>query len=225
VAGDANRNIAEEIAAIKVVAEALQPLDDAARCHVIAYVSEALGIATTSTSPPDLVPGHERVAVEPVTTMNESTVLAGPPSDIRSLKEQKQPRSANEMAALVAYYVSELLPPDERRPVVTSSDIDKYFKQANYRLPGRVAQTLPDAARAGYFDVVDRGQYRLNPVGYNLVVHGLPSAGTDGTSRPSRSRKTAKKSTAKKATVKKAGSTTAKRAKTASTKRPAPKRS
>jgi len=219
VTDDANRNIADEIAAIKAVAEALQPLGDAARCHVIAYVSEALGIATTPASPADLVPGHERLPVEPVAMMNEPTALSALPSDIRSLKEQKQPRSANEMAALVAYYVSEMLPSDERRPVVTSADIDKYFKQANYRLPGRVAQTLPDAARAGYFDVVDRGQYRLNPVGYNLVVHGLPSAGADGTSRSPRSRKTTKKATAKKA-----GSTAAKRAKTTSTKRSSPKR-
>ena len=96
--------------------------------------------------------------------------------DIRTLKEQKQPRSANEMAALVAYYVSELLPADERREAIATADIEKYFKQANFPLPGRVAMTLANAASAGYFDSVEpRGQWRLNPVGYNLVAHAMPS--------------------------------------------------
>jgi hypothetical protein len=93
------------------------------------------------------------------------------------------------MAALVAYYVTELAPEEERRSVITKEDIEKYFKQAPYRLPQRLAQTLPNAARAGYFDVVDRGQYKLNPVGYNLVAHGLPSGGSDSSTRAPRTRR------------------------------------
>jgi len=218
--------VADELMAIKAVADALQPLDNAGRRHVIAYVAEALGIGSVplaaAGSPPEASP-----ALEKPMAAGEPAAASSPPLDIRSLKDQKQPRSANEMAALVAYYVSELLPPGERRPVVTAADIEKYFKQANYRLPGRVAQTLPDAARAGYFDAVDRGQYKLNPVGYNLVAHGMPSGGADAVARPVSPRKAAgrrasSKARSKQVAVKKA---VPKKANVAPVKRRAAKRS
>jgi hypothetical protein len=220
---DANRNIADELTAIKAVADALQPLSDPARRHVIAYVAEALGIGTV---PADALPtaGADLVG-EPSVTSEQDLSHTAARLDIRSLREQKQPRSANEMATLVAYYVSELLPSDEQRPVVTAADIEKYFKQANFRLPGRVSQTLPDAARAGYFDAVDRGQYKLNPVGYNLVTHGMPSGGSDAPARPTRSRKPPGKRMAKKAPAKKVAKGASKRVKPAPAKRPTRKNS
>ena len=78
------------------------------------------------------------------------------------------------MAALVAYYLSELAPEGEQKDEINSSDLEKYFKQAGFKLPRSIYQTLPNAAAAGYFDGTGGGKYRLNPVGYNLVVHGLP---------------------------------------------------
>jgi hypothetical protein len=91
------------------------------------------------------------------------------------MKEEKAPSSAIEMAAMVAFYLSELASPDIRKDVVSKKDIDKYFKQANFPLPKESKFTLPNAAKAGYFDALGNGQYRLNPVGYNLVAHGLPA--------------------------------------------------
>ena len=98
------------------------------------------------------------------------------------------------MAAVAAYYVAEHAPDDERSSVVTSSVLEKYFKQAGFPLPKRIDMTLPNAAQAGYFDSTsERGSYKLNPVGHNLVAHGLPS-GTDTNAR----KKTAAKKTAAK---------------------------
>ena len=94
--------------------------------------------------------------------------------DIRTLRERKNPQSVIEMAVLVAYYLSELAPENERKQAITSADIEKYFKQAGFRLPRALGQTLQKAKVAGYFDSVAGGQYKLNPVGYNLVVHNLP---------------------------------------------------
>ncbi|MGK2932078.1 MAG: hypothetical protein ACSLFD_04830, partial [Solirubrobacterales bacterium] len=71
---------------------------------------------------------------------------------------------------------------------------------------GRIGMTLPNATQAGYFDATgETGKYRLNPVGYNLVVHGLPS-GAEGTSRrrPATKRAPAKRAATKKAAPKKA---------------------
>jgi hypothetical protein len=52
--------------------------------------------------------------------------------------------------------------------------VRKYFKIARFPLPRAPQQALPNAVAAGYLENVSRGEYRLNPVGYNLVVHGLP---------------------------------------------------
>jgi hypothetical protein len=78
------------------------------------------------------------------------------------------------MAALVAYYLSELAGDDERKDAINAADLEKYFKQAGFKLPKAIPQTLLNAAAAGYFDALGNGQYKLNPVGYNLAVHGLP---------------------------------------------------
>ncbi|MBS0172178.1 MAG: hypothetical protein JSR62_17675 [Nitrospira sp.] len=96
-------------------------------------------------------------------------------ADIRSLKAEKNPDSAKQMACLVAYYLQELAPKDERKQTISTQDIEKYFKQANFKLPKLIESVLKDAKRSGYFESVARGEYKLNAVGYNLAVHGLPA--------------------------------------------------
>jgi hypothetical protein len=78
------------------------------------------------------------------------------------------------MAALVAYYLSEVADAAERKDAINSADLEKYFKQAGFKLQKSLSQTLINAAAAGYFDAAGSGLYTLNAVGYNLVVHGLP---------------------------------------------------
>ena len=48
----------------------------------------------------------------------------------RSLKEQKNPSSAREMACIVAYYLEHYAPVGERKNSISAEDITKYFKQA-----------------------------------------------------------------------------------------------
>ena len=78
------------------------------------------------------------------------------------------------MACVVAYYLGTLASPSESKQEISSNDLEKYFKQAGYRLPKRMGQLLVDARASGYFDSAGHGKYKLNPVGQNLVVHSLP---------------------------------------------------
>ncbi len=80
------------------------------------------------------------------------------------------------MACVVGFYLQELAPTSERKETVNTQDLEKYFKQAKFKLPGKINQILADAKAAGYFDVISRGEYKLNAVGYNLVAHNLPDA-------------------------------------------------
>lgn len=185
-----------ELLAIQSIIEALSSLEDKERSRVLEYVLKRLDMAAVQAPP------SSRETAEPHAVPR----TARPIADIRTLKEQKQPRSANEMAALVAYYLSELASEDERTETVNAQTLRRYFKMAGFRLPNKPTQTLPNAAAAGYLDGASRGEYRLNPVGYNLVVHGLPRSG-DTSATPTRTRRkkdTRKKATRKKATRKKA---------------------
>ncbi len=168
-----------ELKAISAIIEALNPLDPEARGRVLEYIFKRLNLAAAlpgvlPTPSGQEVPGALAGQALSSSTPPQSVLMTGRQADIRSLREEKQPKSANEMAALVAYYLSELAPEGERRETIGVAEISKYFKQAKYPLPKSPRSTLPNARAAGYFDYVGRSQYRLNPVGHNLVVHGLP---------------------------------------------------
>lgn len=155
-----------ELAAISSILRALDGLDGESIQRVLDYVFGRLSIAA---------PRH----VKTVTAVNQqvpSSVEAahGRRLSIRDLKEDKQPESSNQMAALVAYYLSEIVDEAERKEAVNTADLERYFKQAGFRLPKSLPQTLSNATAAGYFDPTGNGLYRLNAVGYNLVAHGLP---------------------------------------------------
>ena len=115
--------------------------------------------------------------------------------DIRSLCDQKRPGSDVEMAVIVAYYLSELVPEDARRETIRTADITTYFKQAGHPLPSEPRFALKNAKVAGYLESAGHGQYKLNPVGHNLVAHTLPRAEGDAAPRSSKKRKRKKKAT------------------------------
>lgn len=95
--------------------------------------------------------------------------------DIRSLREEKKPNSARQMTCLVAYYLQMHAPENERRETVGTAELERYFIQANYKLPKALEQLLIDCKGAGYFESAGRGEYRLTRVGFNLVTHGMPT--------------------------------------------------
>jgi hypothetical protein len=182
-----------ELKAISTIVDALRPLSEKERQRVLEYVAGRFGIPLLeeTASLPHSYPG----TTAPVPQQVPLRI-----SDIRSLKEAKAPKSANEMAALVAYYVSELAPADQRSKQINKGDIERYFKTAGFRLPADAAFTLVNAKNAGYLDTAGAGQYTLNPVGYNLVVHRMGADRDDqkraGTAKKS-SRRASKKATAR----------------------------
>lgn len=188
-------HIDKEIEAIKVVLHALEPLPTEVRASVLRYVLQRLQIviapstetATAATSA--AIVGSTSGAIA-VTGEQQST-----PTHIKTLKEQKKPKFANEMAALVAYYLANAAPKADRKDRITAKDIETYFKIAEFPLT-KTQFTLPNAKAAGYLDAVGDGEYKLNAVGHNLVVHSMPrESGTKAAPRrrPAKKSKAAKK--------------------------------
>jgi hypothetical protein len=97
------------------------------------------------------------------------------------------------MATLVAYYLSHKAPPNERKQSVNNKDIETYFKIGEFKLPSKPRFTLTNTKGAGYLDAVGDGEYKLNPVGYNLVVHSMPKTSERGVRGPQRKKPSKKK--------------------------------
>lgn len=173
--------------AIDEMISALSDLNDAERLNAIQTVSRHFNLAAES---PVSLPSRE--GSESATP--EGKTVTTKVIDIRAFKEEKRPSTANEMAAVVAYYLQELAPPEERKREVDVQDVVEYFKQAGFPLPSATKQILHNAKAAGYFKAVGGGKFTLNPVGYNLVAHNLPRG-----EKPAAVRRPAKKSAAQRA--------------------------
>jgi len=156
--------------AIDKIIEALQGLDEKSRANAISAACTQLGLespAVEKKSPPT-GPG----VTPEVPPLEKTTFVA--PKDIRTLREEKAPESAVEMACVVAYYLLHFAPQSERKESVAIGDMKKYFIQGNFPLLKYIKDLLVNAKKAGYFDPAERGAYRLNAVGHNLVAHTLP---------------------------------------------------
>lgn len=183
-----DQNPDPELKAIEQVIQALGSLQQDARERVVNYVFQRLGLSTPNAFAP---PSFEQTPPPPAVTAPPSSLShPGGVHDIRSFRTAKNPKTDNEMSALVAYYLKHLAPPEERKDSIATADIEKYFVQANYPLPKQPRFTLANAKNAGYFDPADRGFFKLNPVGHNLVAHGLAKEG--GEKMPSRIKKVKK---------------------------------
>lgn len=167
-----DEQIEQEIAAIKTVLEALDPLKPEIRQNVLDYVVRRLKIVIKAEDGGEAPAAGDKAMGAPA--VPAIPPVAGAPIHIRAFKEQKNPSSAAEMSAIVAYYIANLVPQAERRERIAIRDIETYFKIAEFPLPKKVEMTLVNAKAAGYFDSVGNGEYKLNAVGHNLVAHNLP---------------------------------------------------
>lgn len=160
-----------EIEAIRVVLNALDPLDPDARRSVIDYVLRRLKIELEISSGSN-TESSRREPDKKTTTKIEperSKVM-----HIKDLKEEKQPKSDIEMCVLTAYYLAEMAPEEVRKPSISKRDIDTYFKIAGFKLPTNSRYTLQNSKNAGYLDSLGSGEFKLNAIGYNLIAHNLP---------------------------------------------------
>jgi hypothetical protein len=188
-------DIEAELEAIKTLQLTLEPLAPEVRARVLDYVFRVLAIAGP---PPMPALGGAQAAHPVAAAAGASGATTGHShqsahTDILSLKMQKQPTSANQMIALVAYYLAHEAPEDERKNSINADDVKKYFVQGRYPLPSSPGMALTHARNAGYLDPVDRGTYRLNSVGYNLVAHKLVGEAASTAPKAKHSNRKAKK--------------------------------
>ncbi|HZZ28853.1 MAG TPA: hypothetical protein VFE46_12700 [Pirellulales bacterium] len=182
----------DEFDAVRIVFDALKAFKKEDQQRLIRWVQEKLGLETTG------IPQHDSFRGTPPAT------LAHPATqhhdhhqvDIRSFIAAKIPKSDNQFAAAIAYYYKFEAPVDQRKEAITAEDLLTACRLVARKRPSRPLQVLINAHHQGILDKGERGQYRLNSVGENLVAMVLPSKesnGTERTRRPAKKKKAAKK--------------------------------
>jgi len=164
----------KELAAISAVVGALTDLDEDGRIRVLDYVTKRFQIRHLIVAAPIDPPTVDHGG----TLRQETPPVSHQPTDIRTLKEQKQPSGGIQMAVLVAYYLKSVASNEERKETISGADIVKYFNQAGYPLPtgkNGPTDTLNNARRAGYFESAGTGSFKLNSVGFNLAAYNMPT--------------------------------------------------
>lgn len=189
----------KELKAMQDILAATNGLEESSQRRVLKYVLERLNFndqilpmsgSQVPSSQASTQPSSNNTGVQTSPTLHSEEI------DIRTLKEEKKPKSAIQMAVLLAYYLKEKAPLEERSEIITGEDVLKYFPQADYEMPqGKKGplDTLYNAKIAGYLEATGGGEYKLNAVGYNLAAYRMGKE-TDSNAK----KKTKKKTVAKK---------------------------
>jgi hypothetical protein len=179
--------------AAKAIVETLKDLDTTHRERAIRFASEQLGLG-----PPHQAPNAQTVGHAMPTTESGATRLT---TDIKQFTIEKAPKSDQQFAALVAYYYQFEAPEPQRKESIGVEDLKQAARLARRRLPKNASFTLNNAKNAGYLDNAERGKFRINTVGENLVAMTLPGTGSARVS----TRKTVRRKSTGQATKKAAG--------------------
>lgn len=150
------------------VAELLKDLDQDRKTRVLRWVAESMGISPVAT-----LPTTEPAAQDPGTP---ASFL--PPSrsatDIKSFVSLKEPKSDNQFAAVVAYYYRFEAPANQKSDAITAETLQEATRLSGRSRLGDPGKTLRNAKDQGYLDAAERGAYKINTVGENLVAMTLP---------------------------------------------------
>lgn len=196
-------DIEAELKAMKTMVETLEPLKPEVRSRVIDYAFKVLGIepphdASSRLSAAAAIAQLPQLTQPPPTpppTYHAQHPRGTGLTDIHSFKEAKDPKTATQMVAVVAYYLAHIANPPQT--FITAEDVDTYFRQGRYPMPASKPQALVNTKRAGYLEQIEHGRYRLNSVGFNLVEHKMPKGAGGSSNKPRPKNKPAKKSAKK----------------------------
>ena len=169
----------DDLEAVRILTETLEPFEKKDRERIVRWALEKLGTPVSTLkeiSPPlpSSPPPSDNSQETPIQPERGKT-------DIKSFVNSKNPGSAVQLAAVVAYYYHFEAPPELRKESINKEDLVVATREAGRRRQQRPEQVLVNAYHAGFLERTgESGQYKLNPVGENLVAMTLPETKGDG---------------------------------------------
>jgi hypothetical protein len=186
--------------AAKAVAEQLKGMDKERQQRILRWVAESFSLDL------GIAPAMERSTGETGTATGGLTLLRADtqqarrhqrPADIKSFVDSKSPKSDVQFAAVVAYFYRFEASAESRKDFIDAQVLQQAARLAGRRRPPSPLATLNNAKNLGYLDSPDRGQFRINSVGENLVAMTLPGSETERSRKKAGSTKSRKDKTKK----------------------------
>ncbi len=166
----------DDLEAVRTIADTLQAFATDDRERIIRWAREKLGMPVPS---PEPLKGQGTYASGTPTVPRPAEPPAHPPAggaDIKTFVSQKNPGSDTHFAATVAFYYQFMAPQSARKASISKDDLIDACRKVDRKRPASPAQVLVNAYHEGILDRAEKGQYKLNSVGENLVAMVLPGA-------------------------------------------------
>ena len=163
----------DDFEATREIVNILETFDSRDRERIIRWAMEKLG---------DSIPGISSGTATPTTQENVTTSennTSGVSSsfmDIKSFVNSKDPKNDTQLATTIAYYYAFKASDNNRKDSIGASDFLDAIRLLNRKRPSsKPLQVLSNAKNLGYLDPTgERGQFKINSVGENLVAMVLP---------------------------------------------------
>ena len=162
----------DDLEAVRVLAETLQPFTGEDRERIIRWAREKLGMVTIAV--PIGTQALDAATAEAVAKRPPGSAGVPAAVDIKKFVTEKSPKSDVHFTATVAYYHQFVAPANQRKDSITKEDLVEACRQVERKRPKVPAQVLVNAYRDGVLDRGGKGHYKLNSVGENLVAMALP---------------------------------------------------
>lgn len=178
--------------AAKAVAEQLKDMEKERQERILRWVAESLNLDL------GIAPATERGTAETTASRGATSLQKEVqfshqrPADIKSFVDSKRPKSDVQFATVVAYYYRFETSAENRMEAIDAETLQEAARLAGRRRLSKPLKTLNNAKTLGYLDSAERGQFRINSVGENLVAMTLPGAGQDRTRKKAPPRKSRK---------------------------------
>lgn len=163
----------DDLEAVREISARLEAFTSEERERILRWVRERLSMPNMPTA--TALPSALITPAQPATL--GSSPATGP-QDIRTFVQSKDPKTENQLAAVVAYFHRFLATGGERKETIGSDDLLDACRKADRPRIKRPANVLVNAFHEGLLDRAERGTYKLSTVGENLVAMVLPAAGT-----------------------------------------------
>lgn len=177
----------DDLEAVRIVTEALEGFGPPEQERIIRWSREKLGLTAT----------NEEVASARVTLPStQSPGAEAQPQgnrrsqDIQTFVRAKNPRTDSQFAAAVAYYFRFEAPESERKEAITKDILQEACRKVGRERFGNPLATLFNTFKGGLLDKgPDKGTFKINSVGENLVAMALPGGEASTSATPAKPRK------------------------------------
>lgn len=158
-------NPSDDLEAVRIIVVALEAFEGKDQERIIRWAREKLGLSAPIASSSPIQPIYVPSEVD-----RESRA-----TDIETFVKAKNPTSDVQFVATIAYYYRFEAPETERKETIISADLQEACRKVNRKRLNDPTTTLSNAYKLGLLDKgSERGSYRINSVGENLVAMTLP---------------------------------------------------